>query len=104
MAVKELSDGGPDGTRLGQSTSDLVGFYGTTPAARSSTVATAVDTTAITPAFTTTVTGTFGFVTSAQGTAVLAAVASLVTRQEAMLATVNTIRAQLVSIGLLKGS
>jgi len=31
MAVKQLSDGGPDGTRLGQSSSDLVAFYGTTP-------------------------------------------------------------------------
>lgn len=31
MPVKELSDKGPDGTRLGQSTADLVAFYGTTP-------------------------------------------------------------------------
>jgi len=31
MAVKQLSDKGPDGTRLGQSTSDLIAFYGTTP-------------------------------------------------------------------------
>lgn len=29
--VKELSDGGPDGVRLGQSAADLVAFYGTTP-------------------------------------------------------------------------
>lgn len=36
MAVKELSDGGPDGTRLGQSSSDLVGFYGATPVAKQS--------------------------------------------------------------------
>jgi len=35
MALKELSDGGPDGTRLGQSSSDKVGFFGlTTPVAR----------------------------------------------------------------------
>lgn len=31
MPVKELSDKNTDGTRLGQSTSDLVGYYGTTP-------------------------------------------------------------------------
>lgn len=31
MGVKELSDKGPDGTRLGQSTSDLVAFHGSTP-------------------------------------------------------------------------
>ena len=34
MALKELSDGGPAGTRLGQSTTDLVAFYGATPAAQ----------------------------------------------------------------------
>lgn len=31
MALKELSDKGPDGTRLGQSATDLVGFHGATP-------------------------------------------------------------------------
>ena len=32
MAVKQLSDGGPDGTRFGQSSTDKIGFYGlTTP-------------------------------------------------------------------------
>ncbi len=35
MAVKQLSDGGPDGVRLGQSTTDKIGFYGlTTPIAK----------------------------------------------------------------------
>jgi hypothetical protein len=31
MAVKELSDKGVDGTRLGQSAADLIGFHGATP-------------------------------------------------------------------------
>ena len=31
MAVFELSNKNPDGTRLGQSSSDLVAFYGATP-------------------------------------------------------------------------
>ena len=32
MAVRQLSDGGPDGTRFGQSSTDKIGFYGlTTP-------------------------------------------------------------------------
>ena len=32
MAVKQLTDGGPDGTRFGQSATDTIGFYGlTTP-------------------------------------------------------------------------
>jgi len=34
MALKELSDGGPDGTRLGQSATDLISFYGATPVVR----------------------------------------------------------------------
>jgi len=31
MAVKQLSDGGTDGTTIGQSASDKVAFYGVTP-------------------------------------------------------------------------
>lgn len=34
MAVKQLSDGNPDGTVLGQSASDKVGFYGASAVAR----------------------------------------------------------------------
>jgi hypothetical protein len=35
MAIgKQLSDGNPDGTALGQSSSDLISFYGATPVAR----------------------------------------------------------------------
>jgi hypothetical protein len=43
MAVKELSDGGTDGTRLGQSATELVGFYGATPVDQPATVADATD-------------------------------------------------------------
>lgn len=47
--IKELSDGGPDGTRLGQSSTDKVGFFGTAPVVRPATVTDATDaTTAIT--------------------------------------------------------
>jgi hypothetical protein len=31
MALKQLSDGGPAGTVLGQSTADLIALYGVTP-------------------------------------------------------------------------
>lgn len=45
MAIKELSDSNPDGTRMGQSSSDLISFYGATtvdqPDAVSSSTATA---------------------------------------------------------------
>jgi len=36
MPVKELSDKGPDGTRLGQAAADLISFYGTTPVSQRS--------------------------------------------------------------------
>lgn len=41
--VKQLSDKGPDGTSLGQSASDKVGFYGVTPVVQPSTIADATD-------------------------------------------------------------
>ena len=31
MGSKQLSDKGPDGTKLGQAAADLIAFYGTTP-------------------------------------------------------------------------
>jgi hypothetical protein len=44
MALKELSDGGTEGTRLGQASTDKLGFYGlATPIVRPS-VATAITT------------------------------------------------------------
>lgn len=50
MAVKQLSDAGPDGTLLGQSSTDKIGFYGlATAIARPAitAVATATATTAL---------------------------------------------------------
>lgn len=56
MAVQQLSKGSSAGVNLGQSASDLVGFYGlTTPIAQPAAVTT-VDTTAITTVDTTAVT------------------------------------------------
>jgi hypothetical protein len=34
--IKQVSDGGPDGTTLGQSAADLISFYGTTPVSQRS--------------------------------------------------------------------
>lgn len=48
MAIKQLSDGGPQGTQLGQSASDLVGFYGKTPVAQATLVTALVTTPATT--------------------------------------------------------
>ncbi len=43
MAVRQLSDGQPDGTSLGQSSTDKISFYGATPIAQGSHVADATD-------------------------------------------------------------
>lgn len=40
MALKELSDGGPDGARLGQSSTDKIAFYGATPIVKAAAVTT----------------------------------------------------------------
>lgn len=34
MSIKQLSDGGSDGTRLGQSATDKIAFHGATPVAK----------------------------------------------------------------------
>lgn len=43
MTVKQLSDNNSDGTVLGQSSTDKIGFYGITPIVRPATVADATD-------------------------------------------------------------
>ena len=52
MALKELSDGSPDGTRLGQSSTDKIGFFGlTTPVVKATcTLAAALTAGTTTPA------------------------------------------------------
>lgn len=41
--VKQNSDGGSDGTKLGQSATDKVGFYGATPVVQPAGIADATD-------------------------------------------------------------
>lgn len=77
MAVKELSDGGSAGTRLGQSSTDLVSFFGAAVTTRPTTPS-AVATTA---ASTTT---PWGFTTSTQANAVIATLNSLKTNLDAL--------------------
>lgn len=85
MALKELSDGGSEGTRLGQSTSDKVGFFGTTPVALQGGTALATITVTISTADT-----GFGFATSAGF--------------NALVAQVEAIRAALAAYGIVKTS
>jgi hypothetical protein len=83
--VKQLSDGNPDGTCLGQSATDLISFYNATPVVqRSGSAQAAVATTAPTN------TTPYGYTTSAQAAAIVTLV--------------NEMRATLVGLGLMKGS
>jgi hypothetical protein len=99
----DMSGGGS----IGDAATDLVGFFGATPVVRPATTAqSSVPTTAITTAVSTAATSTapFGFATAAQADAVRAAVNSLIDRQASVITLVNQIRADLVTLGLLKGS
>ena len=75
MALRQLSDGGPDGTKLGQSATDLIGFYGVTVTAQRA-VLTAVATTGAAPT-------AFGFTTTAQFLGLISAVNELVAMAKA---------------------
>lgn len=44
MAAKQLSDSNPEGNVLGQSASDLIAFYGTTPVSQRASAAQATST------------------------------------------------------------
>jgi hypothetical protein len=94
MAVKQLSDGGVDGVKLGQSAADLVGFYGATavdqPAA---TAQSAIATTALTAL--------------TAGETLLGTISMLnivITRLAANTTLGNQVRGDLVELGLIKGS
>jgi hypothetical protein len=83
MPVKQLSDGNPDGTVLGQNASDLIAFYNAAPVPqRSGQAQAAVPTTAPTN------TTPFGF-SQDQATAIITLL--------------NEVRSTLVGLGLMKG-
>ena len=69
-AVKQLSDGNSQGTVLGQSTTDLIGFYGVTPLSKSTLAASSVINTAASSAG-------FGFVDAATASSVAQAIVFL---------------------------
>lgn len=95
MAVRELTDKSPDGTRIGQSTSDLVAFFGSTPISQRASAALTATTSllAMTGASmvansTATVSGVFGFNS---------------TMQAQFTDLLIELRAALVALGLHKG-
>jgi hypothetical protein len=84
MPVRQLSDGNPDGTVLGQNAADLISFYNASPIKqRSGAAQAAVDTTAPTSS------SPWGFSQ---------------TQATQLIALVNEMRATLVALGLMKGS
>jgi hypothetical protein len=94
MPARQLSDGSDDGTQLGQSATDLVGFFGATPVAEpTGTSQSAVATTAITT-----------LVTTPTATDIAVAVNSLISRVSAQTTLLNKVRSDLVTLGLIKGS
>lgn len=91
MGVLELSDKGPDGTRLGQSSTDKVAFYGATPIVRPSVPAAITDASGGTAAVTNgvlTLTGTYN------STIIANALATIIASQ-------TSLRAALVSLGIV---
>lgn len=96
MPVKQLSDGNPDGTTLGQSSTDTIAFYGATPVARPSGAAQA----AVTDASGGTAAPTNGIaaLTGTYNSTILAnAIATLAAQG-------NALRNALVSVGIIAGS
>lgn len=85
QSITGYSLGYPDGTTIGEATTDKVSFYGVTPVVQPSSASqAAVATTAATA------TTPWGFTTSTQANAIVTLV--------------NQIRSDLVTLGLLKGS
>ena len=90
MAGKQLSDGNPTGTTLGQSTTDLIAFYGVTPVAQPASASQAAITTTVVSSYSTAGPTVWGF---GSGTQAAAAIALL-----------NILQSNLVTLGLIKGS
>jgi hypothetical protein len=102
MPVKNLTDADTDGTILGQTTADKIGFWGTTaPAAKPTSQPAALATTAMTTVATTVATSSspFGF-TSAQANDILTAVNALAARVDAVTTAMNLRRTNARLIGL----
>jgi len=94
MAVRELSNGDVDGTRLGQDSSDLVAFWGGTPVAQKSganQATVALTATTVDPAGVTTLT-------------LATAVNLLYTDVAAMRVLLNEIRNNMVSYNFIAGA
>lgn len=105
--VQEVTDLRSEGAHVGQSSADLVGFYGATPVAQPSSASQgAVTATAVTSVNTTATitTAAHGFATGTQGDALVKRVSQLQVDSAAVVVLVNQLRSELVTLGLLKGA
>ena len=114
--VKNLTDLRADGTTFGQSTSDLISFYGKTPIVQPSSASqAAVSTTTSSAAATTVVTtassGTNGYATTTQAKDIASLVDALRTGYNIVRPLVyqqgvfiNQLRTDLVALGVIKGA
>ena len=107
MGIHHLSDLNPDGTLMGQSTSDKIAFYGKTtvvqPATASQDAVTGTATTAVTTTATVT-TAAHGFATGTQADAVVKRVGQLQVDVAAVVVLTNQLRSDLTPLGLIKGA
>lgn len=97
MATDQLSKNNPDGTVVGQSASDLISFYGAATVAQPSGSAQGAVSTTVSTVLGVAVSGGFAFPTST-------ALENLVVQCNANRVLVDKLRADLVSLGLIKGS
>ena len=84
MAVRHLSDGNDDGTVLGQSATDKIGFYNATPIVQRS--------------------GAVQAAAPAGGTGATAGAYDTAAHRDALIDLVNEMRLVLVNSGLMKGA
>ena len=106
-AVRQLSDLNSQGTVLGQSATDKIGFYGQTAVARNTTSSGVMVTTfgAAIPANTAISTaGVHGASTAAIMTSTFAAVSALMVDMAALQVLLNNIRTSVTDTGLVDGS
>jgi hypothetical protein len=106
--VQGLGNGNPSGVRMGNSSTDLIGFYGiTTPIARRGNayqaVVTPTATTVVNTAATTN-TAAFGYTTTTQANAIVTQLNAAITDIALLKILANELRNALVAMNAIKGS
>lgn len=105
--INYIGNNNPDGMSLGNTTSDLISFYGVTPVAQRAAAAQgAVSNSAfvlLSATMTSAATG-WVFQTSTQANDAVADIIELQNRVSAVIVLVNELQASLVALGAIKGS